>query len=78
MMNHEVAINGILEDQSHYRELKDQLEEVISNRINEYLMPEVLAGILTDDKMAFLLVEEDLKHVVKMTLEKMLGNSEEQ
>ena len=77
-MNHEVAINGILEDQSHYRELKDQLEEVISNRINEYLMPEVLAGILTDDKMAFLLVEEDLKHVVKMTLEKMLGNSEEQ
>jgi hypothetical protein len=78
MMNHEVAINGILEDQSHYRELKDQLEEVISNRINEYLMPEVLAGILTDDKMAFLLVEEDLKHVAKMTLEKMLGNSEEQ
>jgi len=41
-------------------------------------MPEVLAGILTDDKMAFLLVEEDLKHVAKMTLEKMLGNSEEQ
>ncbi len=73
MSDYEGAVRGMLFDDSMYTELKDEIIEAVSERLQYYLASETLDAMFSEDGMSWAMIESELTQTAVDVLKDFVG-----